>query len=76
MVNRFRPIQPVAGIDLLVATADVNLDAVAVVLDFMEPLVAFPWLGFERGKLRFVPDTRVVDRSPLAPGADRAQSHF
>ena len=36
----FGPVQPGAGVDLLPCTVYVNLHAIAVVLDFMEPLVA------------------------------------
>lgn len=34
------PVQPVAGVDLLLPLGDVDLDPVAVVLDLMEPLIA------------------------------------
>jgi hypothetical protein len=33
------PIQPGAGVDLLLPGADVNLDAVAVIFDFVKPLL-------------------------------------
>ena len=39
------PVQPVAGEDLLRAPAEMHLNAVAVVLDLMEPKVALGRLG-------------------------------
>ena len=47
------PVQPVAGIDLPPSTIDVNLHAVAVVLDFMKPLVATRRFGLQGGELGF-----------------------
>ena len=47
----FGPVQPVAGVDVLVTTADVNLDTVVVILDFVQPLVTFRCLKFQRGKM-------------------------
>ena len=46
------PVQPVAGEDLLPSAVEMDLDAVAVVLDFMKPLVALraPWTsGWQAG---------------------------
>jgi len=40
------PIQPVSGEDLLPPFVQVNLDAVAVKLDLMKPLVAFGAFDF------------------------------
>jgi hypothetical protein len=40
------PVQTVAGVDLLPARVDVDLNAVAVELDLMKPLVAFGALDF------------------------------
>ena len=45
------PVQPVAGEDLLSSAVEMDLDAVAVVLDFMKPLVALGRFGLQRGKL-------------------------
>src|SRR5687768_12598286 len=46
-----RPVQPVAGVDLLAAAVDVNLDAVTVELDLMKRLVALRRLGLQCCKL-------------------------
>jgi hypothetical protein len=45
------PIQPVASEDLLPSSVEMNLHAVAVVLDFMEPLCALGRFGPEGGEL-------------------------
>ena len=45
------PIQPVAGEHLLSSTVEMDLYAIAVVLDFMKPLVAFGRPGLQRCKL-------------------------
>src|SRR5215216_7707307 len=47
----FSPVQSVAGVDLLPPTIYVNLHAVAVVLDLMEPLVALGRFGLQDGEL-------------------------
>ena len=47
----FGPIQPVTGEDLLPAAVDMDLDAVAVELDFMKPLLALRGFGLQRCKL-------------------------
>jgi hypothetical protein len=39
------PVQPIAGEDLLPAPAEMHLNAVAVILDLMEPKVALGCLG-------------------------------
>ena len=49
----FSPVQPVAGEDLLPTPVEMDLHAVAVVLDFMKPLVALGRLGLQGGKLGF-----------------------
>ena len=46
-----RPIQPVAGEHLLSSAVEMDLDAIAVVLDFMKPLVAFGRPGLQRCEL-------------------------
>jgi hypothetical protein len=48
-----RPVQPVAGERPLLPLVEVNLDPVAVELDFMDPLVAGRRLCLQRGHLRF-----------------------
>jgi hypothetical protein len=45
------PIQPVAGEDLLSSVVEMDLDAIAIVLDFMKPLVARGRLGLQRCEL-------------------------
>ena len=45
------PVQPVAGEHLLSSAVEMDLDAIAVVLDFMKPLLALGRLGLQRGKL-------------------------
>ena len=45
------PVQPVAGEDLLSSAVEMDLDAIAVVLDFMKPLVALGRLGLQRCEL-------------------------
>ena len=45
------PIQSVAGEDLLPAAVEVDLNAVAVVLDFMKPLLALGRPGLQRCEL-------------------------
>ena len=45
------PVQPVSGVDLLPAAVDVDLDAVAVELDLMKPLLALGSLGLQCRKL-------------------------
>jgi hypothetical protein len=45
------PIQPRAGKDLLPTPVEMDLNAVAVVLDFMKPLAARRGLGLQGGKL-------------------------
>jgi len=47
-----RPVQPVAGEHLLFPLVEVDLDPVAVELDFVKPLVAGRRLGLQRGQLR------------------------
>ena len=47
----FGPVQTVAGLDLLATTVGINLNAVAVIFDFMEPLIAVRCLGFQCGEL-------------------------
>lgn len=42
----FGPVQTVAGIDLLATTVGMNLNAVAVVLDFVKPLSPFGAFDF------------------------------
>ena len=46
-----RPIQPVACEYLLSSAVEMDLDAIAVVLDFMKPLVALGRPGFQRHEL-------------------------
>ena len=46
-----RPIQPVAGEYLLSSAVEMDLDAIAVVLDLMKPLVALGRPGLQRCKL-------------------------
>jgi hypothetical protein len=41
----FRPLQTIAGIDLLLSSVQMDLDAVAVVFDFMQPLSAHGRFG-------------------------------
>jgi hypothetical protein len=48
-----RPVEPVAGVDLLISVFDVNLDPIAIELDFMEPLVAHRRLQFQGCQLGF-----------------------
>jgi hypothetical protein len=45
------PIQTVAGEDLLPAAVKMNLNAIAVVLDFVKPLVALGRPGLQRREL-------------------------
>ena len=45
------PVQPIAGEDLLSSAVEVDLDAVAIVLDFMKPLVALGSLRLQGGEL-------------------------
>ena len=45
------PVQPITGEDLLPSPVDVDLDAVAVELDLMKPLVSLGSLGLQRCKL-------------------------
>jgi hypothetical protein len=47
MTEPFGPVQPVTGADLPLCKVQVDLNAVAVELDFIEPLVAngTPWLS-------------------------------
>ena len=47
------PVQPVAGEDALLAAVDVNLHAVAVVLNFVQTLLALGGLGLQGGELGF-----------------------
>jgi hypothetical protein len=47
----FGPIQPISGEDLLPSAVEVNLDAVAVKLDLMKPLVTPRHLRLQRCKL-------------------------
>jgi hypothetical protein len=47
-----RPIQPVAGENPLPSLVEVGLDAIAVELNLMEPLVAGRRLGLQRSELR------------------------
>ena len=47
----FGTIQPVSSVDLLPAAVDVDLDAVAVELNFMKPLLALGSLGLQCCKL-------------------------
>lgn len=47
------PVQPVAGEDALLTAVDVNLHAVAVVLNFVQPLLALGGLGLQGGELGF-----------------------
>src|SRR5438552_10873484 len=47
----FSPVQPVARVELLPSTIYVNLHAIPVIFDFMEPLVALRCLGLQGGKL-------------------------
>jgi hypothetical protein len=49
----FGPIQPVAGVDLLLSSVHMNLDPVAVVFDFVNPLLSLGSLGLQGGKLGF-----------------------
>lgn len=45
----FGPVQPVPGVNLLLAAVDVDLDAVAVELNLVEPLAArSPWSSRSR----------------------------
>jgi hypothetical protein len=46
------PIQPGAGEDLLPTPVEMDLNAIAVVLDFMKPLVTVRCLRLQRRKLR------------------------
>jgi hypothetical protein len=43
----FGPVQPVSSVDLLPVAVDVDLDAVAVELDLMKPLLALGSLGLQ-----------------------------
>ena len=45
------PIQPVAGEDLLSSAVEMDLDAIAIVFDFMKPLVALGRPRLQRCKL-------------------------
>jgi len=45
------PIQPVAGEHLLSPPVEMDLDAIAVVLDFVKPLLALRRSGLQRCKL-------------------------
>src|SRR5215213_2136129 len=45
------PVQPVTGEDLLPSPVDVDLDAVAVELDFVKPLLTLRRFGLQRCKL-------------------------
>ena len=47
------PVQPVAGEGALLAAVDVNLHAVAVVLNFVQTLLALGGLGLQGGELGF-----------------------
>jgi hypothetical protein len=47
----FRPVQPVAGVELPLSLVQVDLYPIAVELDFMEPLVARWRFGFKGGEL-------------------------
>jgi hypothetical protein len=47
------PIQPRPGEDLLPTPVEMDLNAVAVVLNLMKPLVALGRLGLQSGKLGF-----------------------
>src|SRR5258708_35907188 len=49
----FGPVQAVAGVDLAPAGVDADLDAVAVVLDFVKPLTPYRSLGLQGGQLGF-----------------------
>ena len=46
-----RPIQPVACEYLLSSAVEMDLDAIAIVLDLVKPLVALRRFGLQRGKL-------------------------
>jgi hypothetical protein len=46
------PVQSVTGVNLLPAGVDVDLDAVAVEFNFVEPLVSLGHLRLQGGKLR------------------------
>jgi len=47
------PVQSIAGEDFLPSSAEMDLNAIAVVLDFMEPLLALGRFGLQCGKLGF-----------------------
>jgi hypothetical protein len=47
------PVQPIAGEDLLPAPAEMHLNTVAIVLDFMEPPLAAGRIRLQGGKLGF-----------------------
>ena len=78
-VEALGPVQPVAGEDLLPSAVEMDLDAVAVVLDFMKPLLALRRLGLQRGELglneprhgsiRF--GTNATHKKPAAPWGQR-----
>src|SRR4051794_19607889 len=53
LCEAFSPVQPITGEDLLPAPAKVDLDAVAVELDFVKPLLALRRFGLQRRKLGF-----------------------
>jgi hypothetical protein len=50
----FGPVQPIAGEDLLASAVEMHLNAIAVVLDFMEPQVAFRRFGLQGCKLGLI----------------------
>ena len=41
------PVEPIAGVGLLLARVDVELDPIAVILDFVKPLVSRGSLGLQ-----------------------------
>ena len=76
------PVQAVAGEHFLSSPVEMDLNAVAVVLDFMKPQVALRRLGLQRGKLGFNEprhaairfDTKETHKSPPHRGGQRR--HF
>jgi hypothetical protein len=47
------PVQPVAGKDLFPASVEMDLNAVTVVLDLVDPLLALRRFGLQGGELGF-----------------------
>ena len=69
-----RPVQPVAGEHPLLPLVEVDLDPVAVELDFMKPLVAGRHLGLQRGQLR-LDESRHFRRGGRRNNAPRTLAH-